>query len=233
MTYFGGTGSGKGWLSLKFLLTPGEFANVFDGLKYSFVITDTRVDLHYAETPKRDFFRACERYFEQLLVGWETLTAKEISDIESPVRQSVIDDIAKVPFEEIKDRHGRPLPYKSAEPLEPVIGVAPFDLLYSLDAEKESLSTAFSNKEGMLGLQLSYPRYVTWCDPGNSGTVETSVFAGKTLFETLAERIKRITKNAKVQSPHKLFKPGFRISENAASVINGNQYLKNNRLEIR
>ena len=235
MTYFGGLGSGRGWDSISFILTPDELPMLFDGLKYSFVITNSRVASDYKETPKEDFFQAYKRFFEQILICQEPLTEKKLRETGHPFHQSVIDDINKITFEEIKGPKGGPTPYKLVEPLEPVIDISPFHLLYFQKAEKETLSTAYYNDEGTLGLQLSYPRYITWCNmenPEASETIETHSFVGKVLFETLVERIKKNAKKAKVQSPNKLFRPNFWISKDSVLAINNNSYLRKKRLKI-
>lgn len=231
MGYFAGLGSGKGWILFNFILTPDEFQKLFEGLKYSFVTTSSRVESDYTESPKQDYFRAYKHFFEQILIGQQSLNRKELWNIERPVRESIIDDIDKVSFREVKDDKGKPMPYKVAEPLEPVINISPFYLYYL--KEKDSLSVAYFNEEGIIGLQLSYPKYVTWYNTENPETIETNSFNSFALFETLVEQIKGQTRKAKVQSQTKLFKPNFWISKEAVLLINENKYLKENEFEIR
>jgi len=230
MGYFAGLGSGKGWILFNFILTPDEFKEVFDGLKYSFVTTNSRVESDYIESSEQNYFQAYKHFFEQTLIGQKSLNRQELWNIERPVRKSIIDDIDKISFREVKDDKGKPMPYKVAEPLEPVINISPFYLQYL--KEKELLSVAYYNEKGIIGLQLQYPKYVTWYNTDIPETIETNSFDSFALFETLVERIKRRTKKAKVQSPTKLFKPNFWISENAVLLINENKYLKDNEFEI-
>ena len=232
MRYFGGLGAGKGWNSFHFILTPDEFPKVFDGLQYSFVETGTRVESDYKETSKENYFRAYKYFFEILLTGQQPLGNREPWAIESAVRESIINDIAKISFREITDNWGKPIPYKLVEPSEPVINISPFYLLF-LGEKKESLTIASDNKEGVIGLQLSYPKFVTWFNTENPELMETNSYDTYTLYGILVERIKKNTRKAKIQSPVKLFKPNFWISRDAVSLINKNKYLKKNGAEIQ
>jgi len=230
MRYFGGLGAGRGWLLFHFILTPDEFPKIFEELQYSFVTTGSRVDSDYNETSKQDYFRAYKLFFETLLTGQQSLGNRKPWTIEHPVRESIIDDINKISFREITDKRGKPMPYKLVEPSEPVINITPFYLLYF--PKHESLTIASDNREGIIGLQLSYPKVVTWFNSENPEEMETNSFDTFALFETLVARIKKNTRKAKMQGPTKLFKPNFWISRDAVSFINKNKYLKNNGLEI-
>ena len=234
MRYYGGLGAGRSWVSLKFILTPDELPKIFDGLKYSFVTTNSRVEINYLETPKQDYFQAYKSFFEKLLTGQKSLSSQEYWKIEMPVRESIIDDIRKISFEEIRDNRGKLIPYKLVEPLEPVINISTFYLFYL--EKQESLSTAYQNEEGILGLQLQYPKCITLCDeerPDYLQTIETNSFDSYALFETLVKRIKKITQKAKIQTPSKLFRPNFWISKDAIPLINKNKYLKKNQFEVK
>ena len=230
MGYFGGLGSGRGWNKFDFILTPNEFQKVFDGLRYSFVTTNSRVESGYKESSKQNYFQAYKHFFERTLVGEELLNEQELWSIEEPILESIIYDIEKISFRDIKDEKGNYMPYKVAEPSEPVINISPFYLYFV--KEKEFLSVAYCNPKGIIGLELSYPKYVTWYDRENPQTIETSSFESRTLFDTLVQRIKKCSSKAKVQSQTKLLKPNFWIGHEARSVINNNKYLVKNGLEI-
>ena len=224
--YFAGLGSGKGWILFNFILTPDELQKVFDGLKYSFVKTSSRVESDYKESSKQDYFQAYKNFFEQILIGQQSLHRQESWNIERPVYESITDDINNVFYKELDDKA-----YRVAEPLEPLININPFYLQYLED--KDSLSVAYFNEKGIIGLQIQYPKYVTWYDTENPETIETNSFESFALFKTLVERIKKQTRKAKVQSLTKLFKTNFWISESAVLLINKNKYLQENGFEIK
>jgi hypothetical protein len=224
--YFAGLGSGRGWIVFNFILTPEELQKVFDGLKYLFVNTNSRVESDYTESSKQNYFQAYKNFFEQILIGQQSLNRQDSWNIERPVHESIIDDISKVFYRELDDKA-----YKMVEPLEPLINITPFYLQYL--ADKDSLSVAYLNEKGIIGLQLQYPKYVTWYDTENPKIIETNSFESFTLFKTLVERIKKQARKAKVQSPTKLFKPNFWISESAVLLINKNKYLQENGFEIK
>lgn len=159
MGYFAGGGSGRGWNLFYFILAPDEFKELFDGLSYFFMETGSRVELNYLETSKEDVFQAYKEFFERILIGEDNLSREQHWKIERPVRISVTDDINKISFVDIKDEKGNIIPFKRVEPQEPVINITPF-YLYWLP-EQEKLSIVYMNEPGIIGLNLSFPKYIT------------------------------------------------------------------------
>ncbi len=228
MGYFAGLGSGKGWNIFNFILTPKEFQEIFDGLSYAFIITGTRVESDYIKSNKEDIFEGYEIFFNKILIGQTTLSKEKAWSIEQLIRVSVIDNIDKVSFRVCENEKKETLPFKVLEPTEPVINIAPFYLYWS--AEQEKMSVAYYNTKGVIGLQLSFPKYVSF---NYSDYVDTSVYKTAELYNILIRRIKDISKKAKVETPIKLYKPNFWISANAIRLINQNRYLKENKLNIQ
>jgi hypothetical protein len=231
MGYFAGGGSGKGWNLFYFILTSDEFKELFDGLSYSFIETGSRVEMNYRETSKKDVFQAYEEFFERILIGEDNLSREQLWKIERPVRTSVTDDVNKISFVGIKDEKGNPIPFKLVDPQEPVINIDPFYLFWS--AEREKLSVVYMNEPGIIGLRLSFPKYITWYNQDSSDTRDTTSYESALLFETLVKRIKSVSKKAKVEWSGKLFKPNFWVSPKVLEFINRNKYLQANGLVIR
>lgn len=228
MGYFAGLGAGKGWNTFNFILTPKEFQEIFDGLTYAFIKTGTRVENDYIESNKKDIFEGYEIFFNQILIGQTALTKEKAWSIEQVIRVSVTDNTDKVSFRVCENEKKETLPFKVLEPTEPVINIAPFYLSWS--AEQEKMSVAYFNTQGVIGLQLSFPKYVSF---NYSDYVDTSVYKTAELYDMLVSRIKEISKKAKVETLIKLYKPNFWISTNAIQPINQNRYLKENKLKIK
>ena len=228
MGYFAGLGAGKGWSTFNFILTPKEFQEIFDRLTYAFIKTGTRVENDYIESNKKDIFEGYEIFFNQILIGQTALTKEKAWSIERVIRVSVTDNIDKVSFRVCENEKKEILPFKVLEPTEPVINIAPFYLSWSVEQEK--MSVAYFDTKGVIGLQLSFPKYVSF---NYSDYVETSVYKTAELYDILISRIKEISKKAKVETPIKLYKPNFWISTNAIQPINQNRYLKENKLKIQ
>lgn len=226
--YFAGLGSGKGWHSFHFILTPEELSEVFKGLDYFFVITGSRVDSDYKETPRQEYFDAYSVFFEEILIGEKAHGKKELWQVERPVRISITDKLANIAFEDIFDAEGNLVPYKLVIPQEPVINMEPFYLFWS--AEQEKLSVAYYNKSGVIGLALTFPKFVSIND---AEYVDTTSYETARLYGILVKRIKGISRKAKVETPVKIFKPNFWIGRKALESINRNQYLRLNHLEIK
>lgn len=228
MGYFAGLGAGKGWNKFNFILTPKEFQEIFEDLTCAFIKPCTRVENDYKESNKKDIFEGYDMFFNQILIGQTELTNEKALSIEQVIRVSVTDDINKVSYRICENKRGGTLPFKVLEPTEPVINIAPFYLYWS--AEQEKMSVASLNAKGIIGLQLSFPKYVSF---NYEDYVDTSIYKTAELYATLIGRIKEISKKAKVETPIKLYKPDFWISTNAVQLINQNRYLKENNLKIQ
>jgi len=230
MSYFGGLGAGKGWNTFNFILNPVEFELVFKDLQFSFVIDSKRVEMNYQQTEKDVIFDAYKQFFEQLLIGQKKLSKKERWDIERPIRISIIDDIQKIGFQDIVDESGViSSEFKLVAPKEPVINISPFYLTLRGD---DKLSIAMMNDEGIIGLQLTYPKVVSWKADNFSADHETTAFATNQIFTDLVKRIKGVAHKAKVTMGSNEFKPNFWISDEAARLINQNKYLRLKQLII-
>jgi hypothetical protein len=226
MSYFGGLGAGKGWNKFKFVLTPDELVEIFKDLEYWLVITNRRVDIDYCVNDKTSLFDSYENYFGKITSG-QPWNKKEAWQIESGVRLSITQDPKKIKFEEMRDRKGElSKEFKLVRPEEPVINISPFYLLYG----QNELTIQTMNDEGILGLELTFPKVITLSNERHERLHDTSTFSNNKLFEELTARVKERTRKAKLTSPTKIFKPNFWISSNSFERINRNHYLIKNSL---
>lgn len=231
MTYFGGLGAGKGWNTFNFILTPKEFESIFMELKFYFIVTNSRVEINYEKTENQFIFNGYNDFFNEILIGENKFNKKEQWSFESKIRISITDDLSKIHFQLIIDKKGEiSNDFKLVNPIEPVINISPFYLTYS--NIKESLSVAYFNTEGIIGLQLTYPKFESFSNDGFNSLIDAHTFNNYNLFSDLTENIKALSNKAKVQSSVKLFRPNFWISLEAKKLIKVNQYLKSNDLII-
>lgn len=231
MGYFGGLGSGKGWNKFNFILTPKEFESIFTDLQFYFVITNTRVPIDYKATDTPYVFDGYKDFFNEIIISNKEYDKKEHWLYENKIRVSITGDINKIGFKEIIDKKGTVSDaFKLVDPTEPVINISPFYLTFSKD--KESLSIAYMNTEGTIGLEITYPKFVSFSNDGFNSTVDAGTFNNYNLFSDLIKNIKAISNKAKLQSAAKLYRPNFWISPEAKKVINENRYLKSNSLLI-
>lgn len=226
MSYFGGLGAGKGWNTFNFVITPKEFESIFEKQEYSFVITNTRVEIDYKKSDNKSIFNSYEDFYNNILTG----NNKDRWTFESKIRISIIDDISKIQFEDIVSKRGIvSSDFKLVSPTEPVINIRPLYLTYF--KIKESVSVAYMNEEGTIGLEFTYPKFVSF-RKDNFEIIDAHTFSTYNLFNNLVKNIKAISNKAKLQSSTKLFRPNFWISPEAKKIINQNQYLKSNDLNI-
>lgn len=229
-TYFSGLGSGKGWDRFAFILTPKELEQVFDGLDFSFINTSSGMETA-GSTPVSAIFEAYRIFFEKILTGNELLNQKEMWEIERKVRISIIADIKDVEFEDIpyneKEQTGG---FKMARPQEPVIHLQP---LYLYLKQNGQLSISIFNTEGVIGLELTFPKFISWKKDNFSKHVSTEAYKTNALYKVILTQIKNLAHKATVSRNDKQFKPNFWVSGNAAAIINRNKYLVKNSLIIR
>lgn len=231
MSYFGGLGSGKGWNKFNFILTPTEFESIFKELKFYFVITSTRVPIDYTATDKSCVFDGYKDFFTKIIIGNKEYDRKEHWSYENKIRISITDDINKISFKEIIDKKGTISDaFKLVYPTEPVINISPFYLTFS--ENKESLSIAYMNTEGTIGLELTYPKVVSFSADKFNSVIDAQQFNNQLLFNDLIKNIKALSNKPKLQSSTKLYRPNFWISREAKKLINKNRYLKSNGLII-
>ena len=230
MGYFGGVGAGRGWHRFKFILTPQEFQDLFMDMTCFFVTTNSRVAINYTFTEQEYVFEGYKQFFDETLIGQITHDRKRRWEIEQPIRTAITDNLNKIAFRNSLDTEGNVSSvFKVTDPLEPVINISPFYLTLTID---ESLSVAYMNEEGIIGLELTYPKCVSWKNEGFNVVHETTTFTTTDLFLEFVKRIKKVSHKAKIKSETKTFKPDFWISTSGVSLINQNQYLKKNRLII-
>jgi hypothetical protein len=215
MSYFGGLGSGKGWHTFRFIVTPNELRNIFSGLDYWFVLTNQRVPVNYRVEDKESLFESYELYFEKVFSG--ELFLKDDWKIESRMRTSITDDYQKIEFELIfENEKKKSNDFKLVRPTEPVINVAPFSL-YPI--ESGGLSVAYSESERNIGLEFNYPKFISLDSENHRLLHETKDFPTYNLYLNLQERIKKISKKAKILRNEKLIKPNFWISPKCIEIF--------------
>ncbi|WP_061249796.1 hypothetical protein [Leptospira alstonii] len=172
MTYFGGLGTEKGWYKFKFILTPNEFKDLFEGLEYRFVITNTRIPIDYSINDKDSIFKHYQFCYAKVTSG-DPWVRKEDWKRERNLSISITQDTKMIQFQEIRDEEGRLLQdFKSVEPQGPVINISPF----YLRCVNDKLSIEILNEEGILGLELNFPKVVTFHNEGFEKIHETGYF---------------------------------------------------------
>lgn len=229
MSYYGGLGAGRGWHKFKFILRPETLEKVFENINFWFVITNTRVDINYELSRETSFFNDYAAFLSRIISG-KDWNRKEDWTFENSIRISLINDPKTIIFEDIKNRKGEvSTEYKVVRPTEPVVNVSPFYLYL----QNEKLSIETSNDEGILGLELSYPKVVSFGSEGHEYLYETDQFSGHDLFLELTNRIKKVSHKAKLSGLKKTYRPNFWVDNIVPDEINNHSYLKKKRLALK
>ncbi|MDO5106439.1 hypothetical protein [Capnocytophaga sp.] len=211
----------KGWHQFYFVITPAEFELIFSQMNALFV-ANKKVNEPLQSVPKSEVFKKYKTLHHSILYK-----KCESNLIEGWFSENIIDDLKKIQVAPVVKADKKRTVFQSLPPAEPMVGLSPFDLTFL--EQKNSLSMAYHNPKGVLGMQLSYPKAVAW---NYTKLEETDSFAMRKIYDTLTAEIKKLCKKAKVQQGDRLFRPNFWISEQAKNQINSNAYLTENNLQI-
>jgi len=179
---------------------------------YHLVIANAHVPMDYVESDLTEYMNTYRKLYEVLASGeklvWEThYPLLYIINIAS--------DLSKCQYGKIHEYEGKQ--YKSAEFLEPTVGILPFALHFYEDAKgKLCTSTKFSYSvcaEEILGLELQYPKNV-WLKTADDyelvGNIE-AVGNGQ-VYENIKRTITQMTKPLQIQIGEEKKSTGVRIS---------------------
>lgn len=211
----------KGWHQFYFVITPAEFELIFSQMNALFV-ANKKVDEPLQSVPKSEVFEKYKTLYNNILHK-----KCESNLIEGWFSEDIIDDLKKIQVAPVAEADKQRTVFQSLLPAEPMIGLSPFDLIFL--EQKNSISVAYHNPKGVLGMQLSYPKAVAW---NYTKLEKTDSFVMRKIYDTLTAEIKKLCKKAKVQQGDTLFRPNFWISELAKNQINSNAYLTENNLQI-
>lgn len=219
------------WHKFHFVITPDEFQTIFKSDNF-FVITNSRVEMDYEFTESETIFDAYRQYFEKIILRKDKLARQAWWNIEQNIHISIIDDYCKLRFEPFAAKNENGKMYKLVKPTEPVMNISPFYLFF--DKDKQKLSVAYLEEEGILGLMISYPKTISKRNKNGDlyGNFSTEPYKMASVFQEFIKSIKKITKKAKIFDGDKEYKPNFWISDSAKAVINENLYLKKKKLTI-
>jgi hypothetical protein len=181
-------------------------------------LTNQRVPINYRVDDKTSLFETYKLYFEKVFSGEPFL--KKDWQIESGIRISITDDFRKIEFQTMLNKEKKKsIEFKLVRPTEPLITVAPFSLC---PIESGGLSVVYSESDRYIGLELTYPKYISLDSENHQFRHETQDFTSFELFIDLQKRIKKISKRAKIIRNEKLIKPNFWISPKCVEIFQNN-----------
>ena len=220
MGYVGGYGAGRGWHKLFLLVTPDELSTILnssDGI----LIANGRVPTSYRLTSSDEYIQAYKRYYHAML-GGEDLTDWRITQ---PLSSGMTRSMSIVMFEPIAHAPE----YKCVKLSEPIVGLRPYPLVY-LDGK---ISLAYGGyNEFSFGLELIFPKVVSFSREGHEWLYETSQFENYSLFIALRESVLQSTERCKINTPSGLRRPDVRISAAVKIEINRHPGLRQQGLQV-
>lgn len=222
MGYFGGYGAGRGWHKFYFFLLPEELRDVLAETAASLIISNRRVPIDYYQTPLENYISGYTSYFNALLgrngaPDWQTTGEAEMG---------ITNKLDIVVFEQIEQYPE----FKRVNFSEPVVSFSPYPLLY-LDG-KISLIHGITRYECCFGIEMDFPKVVSYSAEGHEYLYETSDMTNFELFNTLKALIKQRTRSIKVQSPTNIHRVPVQMSHGVREIINDHPGLLNQGLRV-
>lgn len=224
-SYFGGLGSGKGWNKFPFFITYEELEKIFLKIKFYLVVTNSRVDLGYKETLKREYLELYKEYEKRI-------QKSEIIDYNllNPLYISLTKNLG-ISYEKIFDDIYKILKFK-----EPIVNLSPLSIFYKKQNNSDLLNVDVDgdkNKTLYFGLIMEFPKVVSFSNEGHSLQHKTEDFSNYKLYSDLINEIMSITKTCIIESPYKKRKTRIRISDSCKDILNNNKFFIYNNLKIK
>jgi len=193
----------KGWNKFKFIITPDELEQVFDGFRH--VVFQRRVPADYVESETGIFSQNYRNFYEKLAAGYRFEWKRDYKYFD--LHMGFTDDLSKCSYgASFQDKRDGKF-YKTSKFSEPCVGVSPFALYIADDGKLHTNYSYTQFPEYAVGLQLEYPKLSMAGEE-----VMTDTFK---VYQTICERIKKISKGLVFQSGEKLYKPNVKISSGA------------------
>ncbi len=223
--YFGGTGTGKGWYSLPFLISPDELKSLFNKHNLHLIISNRRVSLNYNETRKEDYLIKYSEYVEKTIKSSE-IKNEDITEIFISLTKDK--DIIKEEVTPNKD-------FKLLHIREPVIDIKPLSLYYHKSNEKDILLINCGGiKENVAnaGLIMSFPKTISYSIEKHKDLHKTSDLLNFRLYREIVEDIKKITVPLIIKSQLKERKTKMRVSKIYKDLLNQTKFFQEKKLEV-
>lgn len=200
----------EGWKYFSFLLTLEELQKVLE--PYHLIIANAHVPIDYVKSDLIEYINNYRKLYEVLSSGQKLVWKKHCSLLD---HINVASDLSKCQYGKVHEYEGKQ--YKSAEFLEPTVGIRPFALHFYEDSKgKLCTSTKYSYvtcAEEILGLQLYYPKKV-WLKSEDHYELlsEAEVSGNGHDYENINRAITNMTKPLRIQMGEEKKSIGVRVS---------------------
>ncbi len=229
MGYLGGLGSGKGWYSTPFFITPEELREILLGT-HANIIPKKKIKVGENYGNKvinvEEFINNYKRYFTKFIssreIGWE---------IQGPLFFILTKNLDIVNIKSYPSAK-----YKVLEFSEPIINVRPLSIYYEEKKESDYLGIDVEGlKEKVLvgGLIMHFPRKISFDNENHKTLHDTKEYSNFRLYDELVKKIKEITSYLIIKSQFKERKTRVRISNGCKKILNETKFFKENKLETK
>ncbi len=212
MSYFGGIGAGKGWLTFLFLVEPEILRDVL-------VVNSSRVPVEYESTPMTGLLEAYARYLDAML---ESSDAAERASME--IRIGLAASVDKFSPRLCPDKN-----YKVMNTEEPVVNFGPTTLYY--DTWRGQLCTNVMSKL-YFGAELTFSRVISLDRDKHEFLYDTAELPTFGIFQSVKSQLQKVTRPCKIRSPSREHRTSIRITDGMRERMRNHPGLKEAKLEI-
>jgi len=224
MGYVGGYGGGRGWFKYRFVVMPDELQAILT--EHPLCLFEDTYSIpatsDFQCLPVEAYVQQYEQFFRSLLGEGEPLGTWVYESVDMNLTSS----ISLLHFApSVLDPK-----WKDAIPIEPLISIRPFAVIYETDGR------ILLNLGGMecysFGIEMNFPKVVSYGDEGHEFLHETGHCQNYTLFNALKTTIKSKTTGVKIKTPASERRIDVHISPAAREIINRHPGLKAQGLKV-
>jgi hypothetical protein len=217
--YFGGLGAGRGWHKFLFFIDGDELKTLFENHTFS-IIANGRQSRDYRDTPKQEYLSLYETYMRYF---------KNSKSLENRYDLIIMLTNKKeiIQYLPISVSDGE---FNRIEFLEPIVSISPLTILY--EEKKKLWIDIMGSNDFHFGLELQFPKLVSYGDEGYKLIHPTEGYSNFKLFNDLVKEIKSITKPCRIKDSNIVRTTRIRISETCKQMANNNDYFVKNNLTI-
>jgi hypothetical protein len=224
MSYFGGTGAGKGWNSFNFLISTIELEKVLYNLNTILIVFNSRVEINYDSTKVNEYVNNYDKYINKIFDG-SMFVRKNDWKIVSSINMGLLGDRSILTWNTIEKYPE----YKKCDLARPIPTLSPMCIF----SNGKILSLSTFNEEGYFGIQLNYPKCYSLDKDKHEILYETKDEPEFILYNEIVSMLKNFTKRYSFTLNKIYKKPNIFLSNAVLPIINNHWYMKNNEILVR
>lgn len=188
----------RGWNKFNFLLSPSNLEEILS--KYHLVIFNEHVPFDYTESSLKEYLSAYGTLYEMLISGKKIDIQKDYSLF---LHRGITSNLENCVYGKLHEYEGKQ--YKLADFNEPVVGISPSSLWFTVDENKKlfcsSVYSYIVYSEYYMGAQLQFPKTIQYLVDGEYEPLKsTETLCSYRDYQALKNSIKEIARCLTIKS---------------------------------